>query len=134
PSTSVFWGDGDGRFGQRAHALAAGDLVVRTDLDGDGADDLVFATSTPGIQVLFSDRHQLAYGPETVIPFPLIALAAGRLRGTGTSLILQQNSGDLFLADLDGQGRLSPPLPLHQGPTGTKPSSFNVQFAELGGA
>ena len=112
-TAEVFWGDGDGRFGVRPRFEDVGSDNAAIDVDGDGAPDLVTLASGPGLQVLFNQNHQLAYGPFFALPYSILGFAAGPFLGhPAPDVIALQNGGGLALFAGQPDGTFSGPVPL----------------------
>ncbi len=111
PWVDVLWGDGEGRFGQRAH-FRVGTFTIG-DVDGDGADDLVALTQNPSLAVLWGGGHQYAVGPETAIPRGADQLLTGDFLGARhTDALYQELVGGLYLAAGAPAGTFAEPRPL----------------------
>jgi hypothetical protein len=135
-TAEIFWGDGDGRFGVRSRFDGVGPVNTLADMDGDGVSDLLTLTTSPGVQVLFNQAHQLGYGPELKLPFAVLGFAVEHfLGGLAPDLMLVQNGGGISLAAGFPDGHFGSPLPLHVAGGGTLPAGVNaVIAAELKGA
>jgi hypothetical protein len=116
-AADIFYGDGDGRFGRRARFLVQ-QPVWMGDVDGDGLDDAVTATGTPGLRILYGGAEQLAHGPETATPTRANVLGVGDFTGSGRASILYQDElGDAWHAATADDGTPLPP---------TKVTLYNV--------
>jgi hypothetical protein len=109
PTADILLGDGVG-FGGRVH-FGGFELASFADVDGDGLDDVVAATASPGLRVHFGGDHELAWGPETSIPSGAAAIVVGRF-GAGAGVVWQDALGAVRIASLAADGTMGAPVTL----------------------
>jgi hypothetical protein len=130
----LLWGEGDGRYGVRSH-FKIGIPANSADVDGDGVEDMLMGTPAPAVRVAWGGAHQIAYGPETVLPFPAQSLVPGRFHGPGSpvDLLIQSSEFSLYLADGAPDGTFGVPQLLREG-ADPAPQVDLFDVADLGGA
>lgn len=127
----VLLGDGDGGYGRRPHYLV-GQVAVSADVDGDGADDIVYKSDAFTLQTLFGGNHQLAKGPQTVFDSSF-NFAFQPLYGSARRDLLLLTGTAPSMARSLGDGSWAPAEPIHDA-SGPRSSEFGIMAAELGGA
>jgi hypothetical protein len=134
-AADVFYGDGDGGFGRRARYLVQ-QPVAMGDVDGDGLADVVTATGTPGLRILYGGSEQLAHGPETATATRANVIGIGDFGLGRASVVFQDELGDAWHAPTASDGSALPPMRLTLEETdGSIPTRLASRWlaADLGG-